>query len=147
MRFSAVVLAFAGVHATVLAGALSAGAIQTAAKTTWDGAYSDAQSKRGEALYSKSCASCHGPDLTGVDAAPSLTGPEFNAGWNDLTLDDLFERMRTTMPADGPGSLERQQYVDILAFILSKDGFPAGQAELPPENQTLKGIKLVAQKP
>jgi mono/diheme cytochrome c family protein len=147
MRFSVAVLAFAGVHATVLGGALTARAIQDAPKTTWDGAYSEAQAKRGEALYSTSCASCHAPDLSGIDAAPSLTGSEFNAGWNDLTLDDLFERMRTTMPADGPGSLERQQYADILSFILMKDGFPAGSGELPPQNQTLKGIKFVAQKP
>jgi mono/diheme cytochrome c family protein len=107
----------------------------------------EAQAKRGETQFGKSCAPCHGPDLAGLDTAPSLTGSDFNNGWNDLSLDDLFERIRTTMPADGPGSLERQQYVDVLAYILSKDNFPAGQTELPPENPALKLIKFVSKKP
>ena len=116
-------------------------------KTTWDGVYSEAQAKRGETAYGQACAPCHGPDLGGVDSAPSLSGPEFLAGWNDQTLDDLFERIRATMPADAPGSLSRLQYVDIVAFILAKNGFPAGQTELPPLNPSLKEIKLVSQKP
>src|SRR5213594_1141716 len=53
-------------------------------------------------------ASCHGPDLTGVDVAPALTGTEFASNWNDLSLGDLFERIRIGMPADKPGSLSRQ---------------------------------------
>ena len=115
-------------------------------KTTWDGVFSDAQAKRGEGLYSQSCGSCHGADLSGSDA-PSLTGAAFNTGWNDLSAGDLADRVRTTMPADAPGSLSRQQYVDIVAFILAKDGFPSGQTELPAEDEALKQIKIVAQKP
>ena len=134
MRLAAVFLSLASLFA--LAG-----------KTTWDGVYTEAQAARGEALYAKSCASCHGPDLAGLDTAPSLSGSEFNAGWKDMTLDDLFERMRTTMPADGPGTLSNQQYADIIAFILAKDKFPAGQAELPAENAPLKEIKFVTEKP
>jgi S-disulfanyl-L-cysteine oxidoreductase SoxD len=117
------------------------------AKTTWDGVYTEAQAKRGETGYAQACASCHGPDLSGVDAAPSLTGPEFLAEWNDQTVDDLFERARTTMPADAPGSLSRQQYIDIVAFVLAKNGFPTGETELPTVNPPLKEIKIVAQKP
>ena len=131
----------------LLGPALVAAIAQDAPKTTWDGVYTDEQAKRGEAQYSTSCSSCHSPDLSGGDSAPSLTGPDFNAGWNDLTVGDLAERMRTTMPADGPGSLSPQQYVDILTFLLSKDGFPAGQAELPTTDQALKQIKIVTKKP
>ncbi len=142
MRFPAVVLVLSAVYGAGLAAAL-----QDKPKTTWDGVYSEEQAKRGADAYSKSCASCHGPDLAGADTAPSLTGGEFNASWNDLALDDLFERAATTMPADAPGSLSKQQYADVLAFILSKDGFPAGQTELPGDNAALKQIKFVAQKP
>ena len=117
------------------------------AKTTWDGVYSDAQAKRGEAVFQKSCASCHGPDLAGLDTAPSLSGPEFNAGWNDQTAGDLAERIRTTMPADAPGSLTRPQVADVIAFIFSKDHFPAGESELPSDDAALKQIKILAQKP
>jgi mono/diheme cytochrome c family protein len=147
MRFSAVVLALGCVYGTVVGSAVSARVMQAKTKTTWDGVYTDAQAKRGESAYGDSCKSCHGADLMGIDTAPSLTGPEFNTDWNDLALDDLFERMRTTMPADGPGTLDRQKYADILAFILAKDGFPAGQTELPSENAALKGINFVAKKP
>ena len=132
---------------TLATASLAAALAQETSKSTWDSVYSEAQAGRGEALYSQSCASCHAPDLTGVDAAPSLTGPGFNSGWNDLTVGDLLERIRTTMPADGPGSLTRQQYVDVVAFLLAKDGFPAGPTELPTQTEALKQIKIVVQKP
>ncbi|HEY7292267.1 MAG TPA: c-type cytochrome [Vicinamibacterales bacterium] len=147
MRFSAAVLALSSLLAISFTTAARARVAQDTTKTTWDGVFSADQAKRGEDQYGKSCVSCHGPDLAGLDTAPSLTGPEFNAGWADLTLDDLFERIRTTMPADGPGSLTRDQYVDVLSFLLSKDGFPAGSADLPAENATLKTIKFVVKKP
>ncbi len=34
------------------------------------------------------------------------------------------------MPADAPKSLKDEEYADIIAFLLSKNGYPAGQAEL-----------------
>ena len=118
-----------------------------AGKTTWDGVYSEAQAKRGEALYSTKCAGCHGPDLAGADTAPSLTGPDFNSGWNDQTADDLSERVRTTMPGDAPGSLSRAEVADVVAFIFSKDRFPAGPTDLPTTSPELKEIKILSQKP
>jgi len=144
MRFAAVGLMLSGFFLAVsLNSTTVASAFQ--GKTTSDGVYSDAQAKRGEAAYAKTCAGCHGPDLAGADTAPSLTGGEFNAGWTDQTLDDLFERIKTTMPGDAPGSLPGEQVADILAFVLSKDGFPAGQSELA-AGPGLKDIKFVATK-
>ena len=116
-------------------------------KTVWEAVYSDAQSKRGEAAYSQYCAKCHGPDLMGADVAPPLTGVEFTSGWNDLTVGDLFERLRITMPADKPGSVSAQDNADIVALMLSKNGFPAGSSDLPPQAEILKGIKILTQKP
>src|SRR5690349_4120126 len=92
---------------------IAAALVAVDAKTTWDGVYTEAQAGRGQTAYGQACVSCHGPDLAGADSAPPLTGPEFMAGWNDQTVDDLFERIRVTMPADAPGSLSREQYVDI----------------------------------
>jgi mono/diheme cytochrome c family protein len=147
MRFSAAVLACSSIYIAAIGAALGARTVQDQPKTTWDGVYTDAQAKRGETVYSQSCASCHGPDLAGLDTAPSLTGADFNTDFKDLALDDLFERVRTTMPADGPGSLTREQYADVIAYLLSKDQFPAGSAELPPDNAALKQIKFVTEKP
>jgi len=147
MRFAhAVIVVLAG-FGVALGSALGATGAQDKPKTIWDGVYSADQAKRGEEAYAKSCASCHAADLTGLDTAPSLAGPEFNTGWNDLTLGDLYERIHTSMPGDAPGSLPQQQYIDIIAFLLSKGSFPPGAADLPTEPTALKQIKFVAQKP
>jgi mono/diheme cytochrome c family protein len=116
-------------------------------KSQWDGAYSAAQAHRGEPLYSQYCLECHGPDLMGGEMAPPLIGGTFQANWNELTLGDLYERIRTSMPQNAPGSLRRQQYADILAYMLSKDRYPAGQAELPADAETLKETKYLSTKP
>jgi mono/diheme cytochrome c family protein len=116
-------------------------------KTQWDGVYTEDQAKRGEPLYAEKCSSCHGPDMNGGEMAPGLTGGEFTANWNDLTLGDLFERMRISMPQNNPGSLSRQQNADILSAILKKANYPAGKAELPTQTEMLNMYKFLATKP
>lgn len=115
--------------------------------TTRDGVYTAAQAARGEKIYADSCASCHGADLSGSGQAPELAGKEFNLDWNDLALSDLFDRTRATMPADKPGSLKPEQTADLIAFLLQKARFPAGQTELPSDVAALKTIKFVSPKP
>jgi len=146
MKFTASVLALTGMMAF---GAFSARGTLAAQqpKSQWDGVYTEEQAKRGEGLYSQYCASCHGPDLAGGEMAPGLTGGEFASNWNDLSLGELFERIRISMPQNAPGSLSRQQNADILAFVLSKGNFPAGTTELPGATDVLNTIKFVAQKP
>ena len=56
--------------------------------------------------------------------APPLAGGEFMAGWDGLTIGDLFERIRISMPQNAPGSLSGQQNADILAFMFSANKFP-----------------------
>lgn len=118
-----------------------------AKKTVWDGVYTEEQAKRGEPLYAKECASCHGPEMHGGEMAPGLSGGEFSANWSGLSLGDLFERMRISMPQNKPGSLSRQQNADILAFMLSKNNIPKGSTELPTETEALKAIGYEATKP
>lgn len=112
-----------------------------------DGVYTEEQAKRGDALYHQECASCHGTALTGGESASPLTGDVFTANWNGLTVGDLFERMRVSMPQDKPGRLSRQQNADILAYMLSFNKFPAGSAELERETERLKQIRFEAAKP
>ena len=116
-------------------------------KTTLDGVYTDAQASRGQKVYTESCSSCHGDDLSGGGQAPALTGKDFNVDWNDLAMSDLFDRTRGTMPADKPGTLKPDQAADVIAFLLKKGSFPTGQAELPTEAAALKAIKFVSPKP
>jgi len=120
---------------------------QPPSKSIWDGIYSEEQSTRGKGLYSQECASCHGGELTGGEMAPPLAGGEFMAGWDGLTVGDLFERVRISMPQNAPGSLSGQQNADILAFIVNLFNIAAGTTEMPKEAGILKQIKFEVKKP
>jgi mono/diheme cytochrome c family protein len=113
-------------------------------KTTQDGIYSEAQAKRGDALYAKSCASCHGASLEGDGQAPALADAEFASEWNNQTLSDLFERIRTTMPGDAPGTLKPEEVADLMAYMFSRAKYPAGPSELPHDVAALKAITYMA---
>jgi mono/diheme cytochrome c family protein len=143
LRYAAIfllpALAIIALHAVVHA--------QPETKSIWDGVYTQAQAERGRGLYQDQCASCHGSELTGGEMAPPLSGGEFMAGWDGLTIGDLFERIRISMPQNAPGSLSGQQNADILAFVFSVNKFPAGDTELPKEAGILKTIKFEVKKP
>lgn len=124
-----------------LASACALWAQGDASRSVWDGVFTTEQSMRGDKAYSQNCASCHGTSLTGGESAPPLTGGEFSSNWYGLTLGDLFERIRMTMPADRIG---RDQIADVLAYILSMNQFPAGKSELPGKTEVLKQIRLEA---
>jgi mono/diheme cytochrome c family protein len=113
----------------------------------WDGVYTEEQAKRGEPVYHKECAQCHGDMLTGGESSPPLTGGAFLANWNGLTLGDLFDRIRKTMPQSAPGRLTRQQDADVLAFMLSINKFPPGKTELYRQSEMLKEIRFETKKP
>src|SRR5438309_8157350 len=116
-------------------------------QSVWDGVYSEEQANRGAVLYAQKCAFCHGPDLTGGEIAPALNSAEFKSNWSGLSVDDLMERIKVSMPQDDPGSLSRQQTADILAFVLFKDGFPEGKTELAREAEVLKAMRFEEKKP
>ena len=135
---------------TALACVAAAGTFTRSAedgKSQWDGVYTVEQARRGEQLYDKKCSSCHGTDLTGGLHAPALVGSAFTPNWDKMSLNELFERMRTSMPEDDPGSLSRRQTADILAFMLEKGQYPAGTAELPTEAEILQTYKFFALRP
>jgi len=113
-----------------------------AARTTSDAVFTAEQAKRGEILYQFVCATCHGPALTGIEAAPPLAGTTFGASWSGAPVSDLFERIRVSMPQDKPGSLGRQQAADVVAYILSFNKAPAGRTELPGDAEVLKAITI-----
>jgi mono/diheme cytochrome c family protein len=107
-----------------------------------DGVYTEDQAKRGEAVAGKFCTSCHGPDLTGGEAGPTLVGLEFIGNWSNLTVADFFDRVNATMPADAPGTLTPQQTSDVASYVLKLNKYPAGMAELASDLAALKTIKI-----
>ena len=118
-------------------------------RSVWAGVFTEAQDRRGAAIYSRECSTCHGEKLKGGEGAPALTGSEFSATWNGQAVADLFDRIRQTMPAppEQPGTLNPQQNADVVAHILSVNGFPAGTTELPADIEPLKRIRIDATKP
>ena len=123
------------------------GAQQEGAVSVWDGVFTEEQAKRGEAAYLQECVNCHGPGLEGGDMTPSLVGGVFTSNLNDLSVGDLFERIRITMPLDRPGKLSRQQNADVIAFVLKANSFPAGATDLSRDLAALKQIRIQSSKP
>jgi mono/diheme cytochrome c family protein len=126
-------------YASVLAG-------QDTTKTTWDAVYSRAQASKGEAIYNEKCQKCHGADAAGSDA-PSLADSGFAGDWDGLTLQQLFDRTRSSMPQDAPQSMGREETAAIIAYLLEKNNFPAGDDDLSERGEMLGIIKYVATKP
>jgi S-disulfanyl-L-cysteine oxidoreductase SoxD len=117
------------------------------AKTTWDSVYSDSQATRGDTLYKNTCAKCHGANLAGTDSAAELSGKSFLGNWDGLTLDQLYDKVYTSMPPDNPKSVPRGQLADILAYVLSQNHFPAGKQPLSESMDQLKDITLLKSHP
>ena len=115
--------------------------------TVWDGVYTREQADRGEKLYTDRCARCHGDTLQGIEAAPALVGSVFYNNWEGETLDALFERMRTSMPLDRPGSLTRAENADILAYMLRSAEYPTGTMTLDAQGGALTRVRVVMYRP
>jgi mono/diheme cytochrome c family protein len=127
-----------------LAGAALA---QEAGKSVWQGIYTTEQAQRGAGVYAQRCSACHGAALNGTGEAPPLIGGEFVSHWDTMTVGDLYDRVRTTMPQNDPQSLSREDYADVLAFLLKTNGFPAGSQPLDKRSEVLATIGITAEKP
>ena len=101
----------------------------------WDGVYTAAQVEQAKKPLVAVCRRCHSDDLGGSDRGPSLHGKGFMATWETQELSALFAKVRDTMPPDSPSSLPDEDYINMVALILQKNGFPAG-------NETLNAKKL-----
>ena len=132
------------VAAAGLAGAAFA---QDGGRSVWQGIYTAAQAERGAGLYAQRCGACHGAALNGTGEAPPLVGGEFVSHWDTLSVGDLYDRVRTTMPQNDPMSLTREEYADVLAYVLKNNGFPEGARELDKRSEVLATISITAQKP
>lgn len=96
--------------------------------------FTAAQAARGEAVFKKSCATCHG--------VAQHTGATFRANWGGQALGPLFELITTTMPLNAPGSLAPADSAALIAFMLRDSGYPAGTAELPGDAALLTNVRL-----
>ena len=121
--------------------AVSAGAVPSVAaedgraqdRSVRDSMYTAAQAERGVKTFGQFCSGCHGPDrFTGDRIAP----------WAGQTADALFDAIRLKMPEDRPGTLTRQQFADILAYVFKLNGYPAGNSELSGTDEEMKAFRI-----
>src|SRR5688500_12288015 len=128
------------VGGTALAGAIGAASLQGQAptKTTNDGVYTAAQAERGKKLFEAKCTACH-------DTA-RFTGDVFLEPWDGKPLKDVWDIASGTMPEDNPGSLQQQEYGDILAYFLHLNAFATGDTELQGNAAAMATIKIEKKK-
>ncbi len=114
----------------------------------WDGVFTEAQATRGQAVYPGACGTCHGrrlngaPDDPDMRSTPPLARARFLRVWEGRSLATLFEYTRATMPENNPNSLTDQEYVDVIAYMLTVGGMPAGDDELQPDPQSLARVVI-----
>ena len=131
---------------TLVASASTSAPRREPTHTVWDSVYTDAQTVRGDSLYRQTCVKCHGAELAGGDDGSPLVGDPFLSNWDGQSLDQLYDRIRNSMPPDNPKSIPRDQVADVLAFMLAKNHFPAGANPLTDDPDRLKDIKVVKSK-
>jgi mono/diheme cytochrome c family protein len=120
-----------------LAGAVVHGSAQAPPPkvvTTASGVYTAAQAARGEQTYMNICVSCHPPG--------TYTQPVFRQKWNGAPLSYLYGLVSQTMPKEQPGTLEPEEYAQVVAYVLKLNGAPAGKTELPADLEALKKIRI-----
>jgi mono/diheme cytochrome c family protein len=115
--------------ALVIVLAFSPGGHAGQVRSVTERVYSETQATRGQEIYKAQCIECHGNMMEGA-AGPPLAGNEFLANWSARPLTNLVDKIQKTMPFNQPGSLSRQQSIDLAAYILQGGKFPAGQADL-----------------
>jgi len=135
MRWTCLWLAAAWCAAVAVTGA------QT--RTVQDGVYTAGQAERGKAQFDLNCAMCHEPDLSGNGLRPPLKGPSFVSSWEMATVGELFSVIRRAMPQNSVASVTDAGKLDIVAYILQSNGFPAGSEALTVDLPRLGAISIV----
>jgi glucose/arabinose dehydrogenase/mono/diheme cytochrome c family protein len=117
-------------------------AVAQTSRSVWDGVYTQQQANRGKTLYADQCANCHGAELNGSDETPALVGDRFMAKWGNRSVDEFFETIRVSMPADRPASLSRPKTADLVAYIFGANKIPVGAAELGTQSEILRQLRF-----
>jgi alcohol dehydrogenase (cytochrome c) len=115
------------VIAPVALGLLLAGTVSQAARPA---GFTQMQSAHGAAVYTAHCEVCHGTNLGG-QSGPPLMGTKFTTSYEkNRPVSTLYDFIAKQMPYNAPGSLSQKDYLDVTAYVLAKNGYPAGNAAL-----------------
>jgi mono/diheme cytochrome c family protein len=111
-------------------------------RSIWAGVFTAEQAGRGKSGFEISCSRCHNEALIGSERGPALKGSTFLSHWENDTLGGLFIKIRDTMPQNDVGTISENVKIDILAYVLQQNGFPAGSAALVPQPTALEDIRV-----
>ena len=103
-------------------------------KSVKSGVYTAAQAERGLALYRSKCASCHAPNR--------FTDEFFYTSFAGKPLWEMFDVISDSMPEDNPGGLKKEEYADVIAYLLKLNNFPTGETDLPIDKDALSAILM-----
>ncbi len=118
-----------------------------------DSFYTEDQARRGQVLFGKVCTPCH--TATPVFPAARLKGRGFALGSQKIFIDlggryalkypsvyHLYRRVRDSMPSYDSTSVSPLDKVDIVAFVLKMNGFPAGATPMPADTTAMKTLRI-----
>ena len=128
-RTLSICLASVALAVTIAASALQAQDRDTIV-SIWNGVYTTGQAERGKATFDLNCSRCHNSDLSGSDRGPTLVGDKFLSNWMDGSLEAIFSLIRDSMPQGNASTVTENSKMDVLAYILQRNGFPPGATEL-----------------
>jgi hypothetical protein len=122
----------------------------------WTGVFTNAQAERGHGAYERNCSRCHRNDLSGDEGitlngelyqtlGPALKGDTFFKHWGHGSVSRLFRKIRDAMPPDFQSIVDDSTKIDVVAYLLHENGFPAGPEELTPDAGRLEEIQIVRQ--
>ena len=117
-------------------------AIKITKRGVVDGVYTAAQAERGKSNFlSGRCGGCHQLDLSG-DRGPALKGDQFLSHWENGSVNALFKKISETMPPNGANETTDEAKIDIIAYLLQSNAFPAGKSELKLDADLLESIEI-----
>lgn len=117
-----------------IALASPAGAQDRASADSTAAMYTTAQADRGDTVFRRDCGACH--------ATSEFKGAFFLNRWSTGTAYQLFDFLRTQMPIDNPGKLTAEEYVAVITYLLSVNGYPSGDRAMPADPEALRTITL-----
>jgi mono/diheme cytochrome c family protein len=98
------------------------------------GVYSADQAAEGEGVFVGYCSGCH--------SAFDLLSPGFPSQWRGRPISQLYDFVKERMPENDPGVLSPEQTAGVIAYMLSRQGFPAGEERLSTDPADLASITI-----
>jgi S-disulfanyl-L-cysteine oxidoreductase SoxD len=130
-------LALAGLIACNSSSASSQSPVPPLSPTTGGVTYGS-MAQQGQQVFMTNCTGCHGAHGEGI-TAPAIIGAGANLGKYN-TAAALFSFVSTAMPLNAPGSLSRQDYLNVLCYLLVQNNYAFPTTKF--NEADLNGIQL-----